>query len=144
MTKLSTTSNQLQQDRLTLSEQRDGVRYITLNNAKKRNALSTALMDSIIENMTHDIDDVHVIVLRAVGSVFSAGHDMTEVTHERGEQYHKEVFKKCETMMKLVQDIPVPVIAQVRDTKIHNYSPLNRVTHANHYCMRLVRSLLFA
>ena len=61
-----------------------------------------------------DDNDLRVIVLRAFQRpVFSAGHDLREVTQERGPQSHQQVFTKCETLMKLLQDIPIPVIAQV-------------------------------
>ena len=32
---------------------------------------------------------------------------------DTGTQFHRDVFEKCSEMMKLVQDLPIPVIAQV-------------------------------
>ena len=46
-----------------------------------RNALSLAMLESIKSDLTHDVDspDLRVIILKAEGPVFSAGHDLREL-----------------------------------------------------------------
>lgn len=88
---------------------------VTLNRPEKRNALSLALMSELIE-VLRDLGsrkDVSVVVLDAAGPVFSAGHDLSEMTGRTVEEY-REIFDRCCELMELVQSIPQPVIAQVQ------------------------------
>ncbi|USQ76463.1 enoyl-CoA hydratase [Ornithinimicrobium cryptoxanthini] len=88
---------------------------VTLNRPEKRNALSLALMGELIE-VLRDVGsrkDVSVVVLAAAGPVFSAGHDLSEMTGRTVEEY-REIFDRCCELMELVQSIPQPVIAQVQ------------------------------
>ncbi|XP_041731489.1 enoyl-CoA hydratase domain-containing protein 3, mitochondrial isoform X1 [Coregonus clupeaformis] len=100
---------------LTVRHQNNGIRSITLNNPKKRNALSLSMLDSLRGNILADIDsdDLRVIVISAKGPVFSSGHDLKELTSAQGRDYHTKVFQACSEVMTLIQDIPVPVIAMV-------------------------------
>ena len=98
---------------LTLVEEKERVRYVTLNNPKKRNALSLALMESLLECITKDTSNINAVVLKANGPVFSAGHDLRELRKEAGSEFHQKVFDKCTQLMKSVQDVPIPVIVQV-------------------------------
>ncbi|XP_076153059.1 enoyl-CoA hydratase domain-containing protein 3, mitochondrial [Alosa pseudoharengus] len=110
-----TLSAATQEEPLTLKEQQDGIRRIILNNPKKRNALSLAMLASLRENIVTgvDSDDLRVIVISARGPVFSSGHDLKELTSVQGREYHTKVFNACSEVMTLIQDIPVPVIAMV-------------------------------
>ncbi|WP_256842266.1 enoyl-CoA hydratase [Ornithinimicrobium cryptoxanthini] len=88
---------------------------VTLNRPEKRNALSLALMGELIE-VLRDVGsrkDVSVVVLAAAGPVFSAGHDLSEMTGRTVEEY-REIFDRCCELMELVQSMPQPVIAQVQ------------------------------
>ncbi|RUS73375.1 hypothetical protein EGW08_018853, partial [Elysia chlorotica] len=58
-------------------------------------------------------ESLRVIILKATGRVFSAGHDLKELTPEAGRDHHEEVFSTCTSVMNLIQDLEVPVIAQV-------------------------------
>ncbi|KAK3558228.1 hypothetical protein QTP86_013976 [Hemibagrus guttatus] len=100
---------------LIIREQEDGIRRIILNNPKKRNALSFAMLTSLQENILTGIDDkdLRVIIISAQGPVFSSGHDLKELTSEQGRDYHSRVFRTCSEVMTLIQDLPVPVIAMV-------------------------------
>ncbi|XP_007933627.1 enoyl-CoA hydratase domain-containing protein 3, mitochondrial [Orycteropus afer afer] len=101
--------------RPTSTWQRDGIRNIVLSNPKKRNALSLAMLKSLQTDILHDAEskDLKVIVISAEGPVFSSGHDLKELTDERGCDYHAEVFQTCSEVMMQVQSHPVPVIAMV-------------------------------
>ncbi|GFO28944.1 enoyl-coa hydratase domain-containing protein 3, mitochondrial [Plakobranchus ocellatus] len=104
---------QTEHEPLTLSTEQNGIRTICLNNPKKRNALSLAMLQSLYHDLKRDQKDLRVIILTAKGRVFSAGHDLKELTPETGSDYHEEVFSTCTSVMNLIQDLDVPVIAQI-------------------------------
>lgn len=58
-------------------------------------------------------EELRVIVLSAEGPVFSAGHNLKELTRETGEQFHRRVFETATELMIAIRDAPVPVIARV-------------------------------
>uniref|UniRef100_A0A8D0HR44 Enoyl-CoA hydratase domain-containing protein 3, mitochondrial n=1 Tax=Sphenodon punctatus TaxID=8508 RepID=A0A8D0HR44_SPHPU len=88
---------------------------IILNNPRKRNALSLAMLKSLRHDLLHDIEskELRVIIISAEGPVFSAGHDLKELTSEEETEHHVEVFTTCAEVMTLLQKLPVPVIAKV-------------------------------
>ncbi|BFZ21448.1 hypothetical protein BsWGS_24487 [Bradybaena similaris] len=98
---------------LTIATQDKGIRTICLNDPRKRNALSLAMLQSLHNDLVRDQDSLRVVIIKANGPVFSAGHDLKELTKEKGSHYHEEVFSTCTNVMNLIQDLPVPVIAQV-------------------------------
>ena len=62
-------------------EVRDRVEFVTIDREERRNALSVAMRQAI-ERICADVDDdpdVDVLVLRAIGPVFCAGADLTEI-----------------------------------------------------------------
>ncbi|XP_023017373.1 enoyl-CoA hydratase domain-containing protein 3, mitochondrial [Leptinotarsa decemlineata] len=93
----------------------EGIKKITLNDFKTRNSLSIAMMQNLVEHITQDENnqELRVIVLAAEGSIFSAGHNLKELTPEVGRSQHEEVFKLASQLMYSIIDSPVPVIAQV-------------------------------
>nr|XP_022291786.1 enoyl-CoA hydratase domain-containing protein 3, mitochondrial-like [Crassostrea virginica] len=90
-----------------------GIRTIQLNDPKKRNALSLNMLEALRDNLTTGVDDLRVIVLCSNGPVWSAGHDLKELTSKQGRDYHRQVFNTCSEVMTLIQDLPIPVIASV-------------------------------
>lgn len=87
---------------------------VTLNRPEKRNALSLALMTELVGVLRElgERRDVAVVILAGAGPVFSAGHDLSEMTGRTVEEY-REIFDRCCDLMEAVQSIPQPVIAQV-------------------------------
>merc|ERR1719300_2329929 len=73
----------------------------------------------MMKKLIGDISDagknknVRSIILRGEGKVFSAGHNLKEMTKETGYEYHMEIFNTCEKLMLLVGQVPVPVISVV-------------------------------
>jgi len=100
---------------LTLVRREGGVEHITLSNPRTRNALSLEMMKRITEDISRAGEDksVRTIVLRGEGKVFSAGHNLKEMTVETSYESHMEIFNTCEQMMQLVSKVPVPVIGVV-------------------------------
>jgi enoyl-CoA hydratase/carnithine racemase len=88
--------------------------YITLNRPSKRNALSEGLMQRLIVALRESSKEpgVQVIILRANGPVFSAGHDLGELIDRTVIEYTR-VFDTCVELMETIQQVPQPVIAQV-------------------------------
>ena len=91
------------------------VGYLTLNNPPKINALSKTMIGEIM----HALDEValdesiNVLVIRAAGKHFCAGHNLSEIV-DGGLKEYKFVFDQCTRMMQMIHEIPQPVIAQVQ------------------------------
>src|SRR5437764_5927676 len=65
-----------------------------------------------------DDDAVRVIVIAAAGKLFSAGHDLKEMTGhradaDRGEAFFAHAFATCSRLMQSIVEHPQPVIAEV-------------------------------
>ncbi len=101
-------------DDLVLYGVAEGIASITLNNPRKRNALSTPLMTALQACLDAARDDsaVRVVVIKANGPVFSAGHDLGEL-HGRCDTDYAGVFRQCTALMESIRLLPKPVIAQV-------------------------------
>jgi len=104
-----------EQQLILVEDDEKGVRRLTLNSLRKRNALSLAMLDELKSQLVSGADthSVKVIIIGHNGNVFSAGHDLKELTSTTGSEYHQKIFSRCSQVMNLVQDIPVPVIAEV-------------------------------
>jgi enoyl-CoA hydratase/carnithine racemase len=91
------------------------VATVTLNRPEKRNALSLELMLETIGALTEIAAraDVRAVILAANGKVFSAGHDLSEMTDRTLGDYRR-TFDVCTELMTKIQSIPQPVIAQVQ------------------------------
>ena len=101
-------------DDLVLHRTADGISTLTLNNPKKRNALSRAAM-AMLRGFLETIKDnreARAVVLQAEGPVFSSGHDLKEL---RGgcEADYEGVFQECTDLMAAIRALPQPIIAMV-------------------------------
>ena len=61
---------------------------------------------------------VRVIIIAAAGKLFSAGHDLKEMTAhrtdaDRGEAFFERTFALCSRLMQSIVEHPLPVIAEV-------------------------------
>ncbi len=106
---------------LLLSDCRDGVLRLTLNRPAARNALSSALMRALLEALEQAATEpaVRVIVIAAAGPVFSAGHDLRELTEaraqrDRGKESFAALFTQCSRLMQAIVMYPRPVIAEIQ------------------------------
>jgi enoyl-CoA hydratase/carnithine racemase len=97
--------------------EKDGpVGWLILNRPEKRNALSLEMMSDVLQalDLVAANDDLHVLVIRGNGPVFSAGHDLGEVySHKDDLSYLRQIFYTCNKMMLRLHSIPQPIIAQV-------------------------------
>lgn len=100
-----------------LSEQ--GIFTLTLNRPAQFNALSESMLDAL-QNALDNLDSrARVVVIEARGKAFCAGHDLHEMrahadAENGGEQWQRDLFKKCSRFMQTLINIPQPVIAKVQ------------------------------
>ncbi|WP_424932776.1 enoyl-CoA hydratase [Amaricoccus macauensis] len=107
-------------DDILLREDQGAVATLTLNNPAKLNALSGAMLSAMQAELDALAQDqkVRVVVLRAAGKAFCAGHDLREMTDARqaedgGRAGFEALFATCSRMMMSIVSLPQPVIAQV-------------------------------
>ncbi len=98
----------------------DGILRLTLNDVKRRNALSEAMLAELGAAIAAAGSDgfVRVIILAANGPAFCAGHDLKEMTAgragaDRGQAYFTKVMAQCSGVMQGIVNCPKPVIAEV-------------------------------
>ena len=93
-----------------------GIRTLTLNRPDAFNALSEAMLDALHAELDAAAADetVRVVVIAAAGRAFCAGHDLKEMRAEPSLAYYQRLFARCTKMMLAIQQLPVPVIAQVQ------------------------------
>jgi enoyl-CoA hydratase/carnithine racemase len=103
------------------SERVGGVEILTLARPKRRNSLSEAMLGALATAIAAADRDaaVRAVVLAAEGPVFSAGHDLKELTQRRsdadgGRAYHAMIMRQCATMMRAIVRCKKPVIAAVQ------------------------------
>jgi enoyl-CoA hydratase/carnithine racemase len=98
-----------------LREIADCTAILSLNRPERRNALSLELMRELIGAFDEIGNQPHVraVILAAAGPVFSAGHDLSEMTG-RDLAAYREIFDVCAELMQKIQAVPQPVIAEVQ------------------------------
>lgn len=104
---------------LVLKEIRAHIGYLTLNNPKKLNALSNAMMNELIDGLKEFDEDerVRCVVLQGEGKAFSAGHDVNPQDnpyHEVQGWHDRAVL--CNRVPFAIWNMRTPIIA-----RIHRY-----------------------
>jgi enoyl-CoA hydratase/carnithine racemase len=92
---------------------------LTLDNPPA-NALSVEAMEALQAELDAARDDetIRVVILAAAGKLFSAGHDLKQMTAHRGDPdkgrgYFEHTFALCSRLMQSIVSLPQPVIAEV-------------------------------
>ena len=95
-------------------DREDAVGILTLNNAAKINALSIRMTREISHLLSEIASDegLRVLILKAAGNHFCAGHYLAEMI-DAGVKEYKFIFDQCSRMMMMLHEIPQVVIAQV-------------------------------
>lgn len=98
----------------------EGILRLTLNDPRRRNALSEAMLGALGAALAEAGTNpaVRVVVLAANGPAFCAGHDLKEMTAgraapDRGRAYFTKVMAMCSGVMQAIVTCPKPVIAEV-------------------------------
>jgi enoyl-CoA hydratase/carnithine racemase len=101
------------------AERQGAVLRLTLRNPPA-NALSVAVMEMLQAELDAVGDDetIRVVVIAAAGKLFSAGHDLKEMTchradADRGRDFFEHTFALCSRLMQSIVELPKPVIAEV-------------------------------
>ncbi|MCY0146504.1 enoyl-CoA hydratase [Hoeflea sp. G2-23] len=104
-----------------IEELREGGLRLEMNNPPA-NALSIALMQALRDRIAAAGDDkaVRVVVIASAkpGKLFSAGHDLKELTAHRadadkGRAFFSQTMELCAELMQTIVRLPKPVIAEV-------------------------------
>jgi enoyl-CoA hydratase/carnithine racemase len=97
-----------------------GIATLTLNAPRALNALSDAMLAALATELADISQDrsIRVVVLRATGKAFCAGHDLKEMQAARqapdaGAAYFADLFERCAAVMQSITTLPQPVIAEV-------------------------------
>ena len=93
-----------------------GVVTLTLNRPAAFNALSEGMLEALqtaLDRVAAD-DTARVLVIKAAGKAFCAGHDLKEMRAEPSIDYYERLFAQCGRVMMAIQKLPVPVVAQVQ------------------------------
>jgi len=98
----------------------NGLYRLTLNDTKKRNALSEEMMAKVKSSLSDATDNksIRVIIIAGNGPAFCSGHDLKQMTagrdnDDQGLTYFKKVFASCSELMQMIVEHPKPIIAEV-------------------------------
>jgi enoyl-CoA hydratase/carnithine racemase len=108
---------------LLVERPRAGVAILTMNRPQARNSLSLAMIDALhlaVVELARE-PGIAAIVLAAKGPVFSAGHDLKELSvhradADRGLGFFEHTMARCSDMMQAIVACPKPVVAAVQGT----------------------------
>ena len=104
---------------IVVTEDRGPVRHVIMNRPEKRNAMNQQLLRALADALraAGDDQDVHCVVLRGEGPVFSAGVDLAELASLAGDtsvaRPFRNVFLDC---ANLCETMPKPVVCQIHRT----------------------------
>ena len=98
-----------------LYEEKESIGILTLNNPAKRNALGREAEEEIIECLKDAGQrcDAKVIILKAAGEIFCAGHDRKEILNRPLSEIRR-LFHTSGNMMMAIRHAPQCIIAQVQ------------------------------
>ena len=98
-----------------LEEHDRGVLRLTLNRPDARNALSAALISTLLEALSRAATDpqARVVVIAGAGPAFCAGHDLRELRADPQRETYERIFAQCSELMLAIVGLPKPVIAEV-------------------------------
>ena len=109
-------------DSLVTTSEKDAVLFVTLNRPERRNPLSSDMIAALYAAIESGNEDAstRVIVIRAVGLAFSAGHDLRE-TRRRDDEDDTAwqaridaLLQDCAALMTSILHAPKPIIASVQ------------------------------
>lgn len=108
------TSKQSESEPLLLRTSENGVTRLTLNRPATYNVLSEEMLDALQQAIDSLHEDERVVVIKASGKAFCAGHDLKQMTEHSDQEYYNKLFKTCSRFMNSLLNIKQPVIAQVQ------------------------------
>lgn len=102
----------MSEESVLLKHDADGVRTLTLNRPRRKNAIDGELMTSLREAFTAAADDrdVRVLVLTGAGGDFCSGADLSAVFEGVHPMYK---MRRYSELSLLLHELPIPTIAKV-------------------------------
>jgi enoyl-CoA hydratase/carnithine racemase len=101
---------------LVLTEDRGAVRHLVLNRAEKRNAFNQELVlaTGAALRAAADDPDVHCVVLRGDGPMFSSGMDLGSLADLAGSPERLRPFRRaCLEAWNIAEEMEKPVVCQI-------------------------------
>ena len=105
---------------LILTEIKDSIFYITLNNPSSQNTLSLEIINTLNKIILDSAEnnEAKVIIIRSVCKIFSAGHNVKEISlhrkdSDKGLKFFTTLISSCSNLMLTILNNPKPVIAEV-------------------------------
>lgn len=92
-----------------------GVATVTLNDAKRFNALGQEMLvalQQVLDTLAQDTQ-LRAVVLAGSGKAFCAGHNLKEMAAHPALDWYQQLFAQCSRVMLSIHNLPVPVIARV-------------------------------
>ena len=107
-----------------LSHIKNHVLWLSMNRPAERNPLSSTMLQTLHQHIkeANDNDNVRVIVIKGEGKVFSAGHDLKEMSGKKpncepnNEKRVKGILDDCTQFMMSLIKSPKAIIACVQGT----------------------------
>ena len=102
-------------DPLVVHDVQEGIAILTLNDPKRRNVLSSTMMEELLRHLSdaEQAAEVRAVVISARGPVFSSGHDLRQLA-EGDREDQTLVFALCTELMEAIRLLSKPVIASVQ------------------------------
>lgn len=97
-----------------LSTSNNGIVTLCLNRPLKYNVLSEEMLAALQQQLEQLSDDDRVVIIKAHGKAFCAGHDLKQMRQQPDKSYYDGLFKTCSLLMNTLISIKQPVIAQVQ------------------------------
>jgi enoyl-CoA hydratase/carnithine racemase len=101
----------------------DDIAILTLNRPQTRNALTADMLAALQEHLAEfrGHKQIRAVIIAAEGQVFSAGHDLKELTAHRadadgGVAFTRRLMGSCSAAMLALAQLPQPVVAAVEGT----------------------------
>ncbi len=96
----------------------DGLMSISLNRPHRKNALSTAMGNSLIKladaiGSLPPTDPIRAVLVKGEGGAFSSGRDLKDSRTMTSDEDKRRYLRCCMDSCNAVASIPVPVIAVV-------------------------------
>ena len=97
-----------------VSPSEDGVATITLDRSNKKNALSIALREEVIDALNHlrSDDSVSCVVVTGEGDTFSAGFDLSEFAID-DQAVQRQLWDSSDRFHHALLRFPLPLVAAV-------------------------------
>jgi len=92
----------------------NGITTLTLNRPAKYNVLSEEMLRALQQHIDNIGEDERVLILKANGKAFCAGHDLKQMRQHPDQDYYDKLFKTCSHFMNSLLNIKQPVIAAVQ------------------------------